>query len=93
MTKKEAARVSEYTGVLIGEFTELNKYKEMTENDIRKETAKEIFSWIFRNLVNLNFITGNVELSLVKLQNFAKIYDIELFGNSEQVEKEDADKR
>lgn len=45
---------------------------------IRKETAQEIFSWLWRNMVNLNFITGNVEVNFVALQNFAKTYGIEL---------------
>ena len=45
---------------------------------IRKEMAQEIFSWLWRNMVNLNFITGNVEVNFVSLQNFAKTYGIEL---------------
>lgn len=53
-----------------------------------KETAQEIFAWFWRNLVNLNFITGNIEVNFGALQNFAKTYGIELFGNTEQVEEE-----
>ena len=44
-----------------------------------KETAQEIFSWIYKNLVNLNFITGNVEINMQSLQNFAKTYGVEIF--------------
>lgn len=53
---------------------------------IRKETASEIFSWFWRNLVNLNFITGNIEVNFVALQNFAKTYGVEKFGFLEQTE-------
>lgn len=53
---------------------------------IRKETASEIFSWFWRNLVNLNFITGNIEVNFGALQNFAKTYGVELFRNSDKLE-------
>lgn len=53
---------------------------------IRKETASEIFSWFWRNLVNLNFITGNIEVNFGALQNFAKTYGVEKFGFLEQTE-------
>ena len=53
---------------------------------IRKETASEIFSWFWRNLVNLNFITGNIEVNFGALQNFAKTYGVERFGFPEQTE-------
>lgn len=53
---------------------------------IRKETALEIFSWFWRNLVNLNFITGNIEVNFGALQNFAKTYGVEKFGFPEQTE-------
>lgn len=53
---------------------------------IRKETASEIFSWFWRNLVNLNFITGNIEVNFAALQNFAKTYGVEKFGFPEQTE-------
>ena len=53
---------------------------------IRKETASEIFSWFWRNLVNLNFITGNIEVNFGALQNFAKTYGVEKFGFPEQTE-------
>lgn len=53
---------------------------------IRKETASEIFSWFWRNLVNLNFITGNIEVNFVALKNFAKTYGVEKFGFLEQTE-------
>lgn len=43
------------------------------------KTAKDIFSWIYKNLVNMNFITGNVEINLSSLQNFAKTYGVEIF--------------
>lgn len=50
---------------------------------IRDETAREIFSWLWHNLVNLNFVTGNIEVNFVALQNFARTYGIELFGKIE----------
>ena len=53
---------------------------------IRKETASEIFSWFWRNLVNMNFITGNIEVNFGALQNFAKTYGVEKFGFPEQTE-------
>ena len=53
---------------------------------IRKETAREIFSWFWRNLVNLNFITGNIVVNFGALQNFAKTYGVEKFGFLEQTE-------
>lgn len=53
---------------------------------IRKETAQEIFSWFWRNLVNLNFITGNIEVNFGALQNLAKRYGVEKFGFPEQTE-------
>lgn len=53
---------------------------------IRKETASEIFSWFWRNLVNMNFITGNIEVNCGALQNFAKTYGVEKFGFPEQTE-------
>lgn len=43
------------------------------------KTAKEIFSWIYKNLVNMNFITGNVEINLSALDTFAKTYGVEIF--------------
>ena len=53
---------------------------------IRKETASEIFSWFWRNLVNMNFITGSIEVNFGALQNFAKTYGVEKFGFPEQTE-------
>lgn len=50
---------------------------------IREETAREIFSWFWKNLVNLNFITGNIEVNFASLQNFARTYGIELIENFE----------
>lgn len=44
-----------------------------------KKTAQDIFSWIYKNLVNLNFITGNVEINLSALGTFAKTYGVEIF--------------
>ena len=55
-------------------------------DSIRKETAQEIFFWFWRNLVNLNFITGNIEVNFGALQNFAKTYGVELFGISNKLE-------
>ena len=53
---------------------------------IRKETAQEIFSWFWRNLVNMNFITGNIEVNFGALQNFAKTYGVELLENLNKLE-------
>lgn len=50
---------------------------------IREETAREIFSWFWKNLVNLNFITGNIEVNFASLQNFARTYGIELIEKIE----------
>lgn len=50
------------------------------------KTAQDIFSWIYKNLVNLNFTTGNVEINMQSLQNFAKTYGVELFGISDKLE-------
>lgn len=50
---------------------------------IRKETAREIFSWLWHNLVNLNFVTGNIEVNFVALQNFARTYGIQLLEKFE----------
>ena len=47
--------------------------------DVRKNTAQDIFSWIYKNLVNLNFITGNVEINLSALNDFAKTYGVNVF--------------
>lgn len=44
-----------------------------------KETAQDIFSWIYKNLVNMNFVTGNVEINLPSLDTFAKTYGVEIF--------------
>lgn len=53
---------------------------------VRKEAAKDIFSWIYRNLVNLNFLTGNVEINLSALDTFAKTYGVELLGIFDKLE-------
>lgn len=58
------------------------QYKKRAES-IRKETAQEIFGWFWHNLVNLNFITGNIEVNFAALQNFARTYGIELIGKTE----------
>lgn len=58
------------------------QYKKRAES-IRKETAQEIFSWFWHNLVNLNFITGNIEVNFAALQNFARTYGIELIEKIE----------
>lgn len=54
---------------------------------VRKEAAKDIFSWIYRNLVNLSFLTGNVEINLSTLDTFAKTYGVEIFDIFKQGEK------
>ena len=46
---------------------------------VRKEAAKDILSWFYKNLVNLNFKTGNVEINLSALDTFAKTYGVDLF--------------
>lgn len=58
------------------------QYKKRAET-IRKETAQEIFGWFWHNLVNLNFITGNIEVNFAALQNFARTYGIELIEKTE----------
>ena len=68
--------------------TEIEFFVKHNES-VRKNTAQDIFSWIYKNLVNLNFITGNVEISLSALDTFAKTYGVEIFdifkqgGNNE----------
>lgn len=67
------------------------KAVELGYGDVRaaiNETAQEIFSWIYKNLVNLNFITGNVEINMQSLQNFAKTYGVEIFNIFKQGGKE-----
>ena len=51
---------------------------------VRKEAAKDILSWFYKNLVNLNFITGNVEINLSALNTFAKTYGVDLFDISRE---------
>lgn len=51
----------------------------MMQNSVRKNTATDIFSWIYKNFVNLNFITGDVEINLSALNNFAKTYGVDVF--------------
>lgn len=46
---------------------------------VREQTAQDIFSWIYKNLVNWNFITGNVEINLSALNDFAKTYGVDVF--------------
>lgn len=58
------------------------QYKKRAET-IREETAQEIFAWFWHNLVNLNFITGNIEVNFAALQNFARTYGIELIEKTE----------
>lgn len=58
--------------------TEIEFFVKHNES-VRKNTAQDIFSWIYKNLVNLNFITGNVEINLSALNNFAKTYGVDVF--------------
>lgn len=58
--------------------TEIEFFVKHNES-VRKNTATDIFSWIYKNLVNLNFITGNVEINLSALNNFAKTYGVDVF--------------
>lgn len=58
--------------------TEIEFFVNHNEN-VRKNIAQDIFSWIYKNLVNLNFITGNVEINLSALNNFAKTYGVDVF--------------
>lgn len=58
--------------------TEIEFFAKHNES-VRVNTAKAIFSWIYKNLVNMNFITGNVEINLSALQNFAKTYGVDIF--------------
>lgn len=43
--------------------------------------TKNIFSWLYDNLVNANFVTGNAEISMWALQNKAAEYGIDFFNN------------
>lgn len=76
-----------YVAAYVGD-TEIEFFVKHNET-VRKNTAKDIFSWIYKNLVNMNFITGNVEISLSALDTFAKTYGVEIFdifkqgGNNE----------
>lgn len=65
--------------------TEIEFFVKHNES-VREQTAQDIFSWIYKNLVNMNFITGNVEISLSALNTFAKTYGVELFGISDKLE-------
>ena len=71
------------TDNLIGHLCKLEDKIESGElryaEEVRKETAQDIFSWVYRNLVNMNFITGNVEINLSALDTFAKTYGVEIF--------------
>ena len=58
--------------------TEIEFFVNHNEN-VRKNIAQDIFSWIYKNLVNLNFITGNVEINLSALNDFAKTYGVDVF--------------
>lgn len=58
--------------------TEIEFFVKHNES-VRKNTAQDIFSWIYKNLVNLNFITGNVEINLSALNDFAKTYGVDVF--------------
>lgn len=67
--------------------TEIEFFVNHNEN-VRKNIAQDIFSWIYKNLVNLNFITGNVEINLSALNNFAKTYGVDVFDIFKQGEKQ-----
>lgn len=58
--------------------TEIEFFVKHNES-VREKTAQDIFSWIYKNLVNLNFITGNVEINLSALNDFAKTYGVDVF--------------
>lgn len=58
--------------------TEIEFFVKHNES-VRKNTATDIFSWVYKNLVNLNFIAGNVEINLSALNNFAKTYGVDVF--------------
>ena len=55
---------------------------------VRENTAKDIFSWVYKNLVNMNFVTGNVEINLPSLDTFAKTYGVDVFDIFKQGEKQ-----
>lgn len=61
---------------------------EVTNDNINEQTAQDIFSWIYKNLVNLNFVTGNVEINLSALNNFANAYGVDVFNIFKQGGKE-----
>ena len=55
------------------------------------DRIKEIFSWLYNNLVNANFVTGNAEISMVALQNKAAEYGIDFFGNKGKLTVKEAE--
>lgn len=67
--------------------TEIEFFAKHNES-VRVNTAQDIFSWIYKNLVNLNFTTGNVEINLSALDTFAKTYGVEIFDIFKQGRKE-----
>lgn len=64
------------------------KSVEEIEAEARKETAKEIFSYLYSIMVNANFASGNAEIPILKFFDKAKDYGIELFGNSDKLEEQ-----
>lgn len=55
------------------------------------DRTEEIFSWLYNNLVNANFVTGNAEISMVDLQNKAAEYGIDFFNNKGKLTVKEAD--
>lgn len=53
--------------------------------------TEDIFSWLYDNLVNANFSTGNVEISMWALQNKAAEYGIDFINNEGKRIEEEAD--
>ena len=53
--------------------------------------TEDIFSWLYDNLVNANFATGNAEISMWALQNKAAEYGIDFINNEGRRIEEEAD--
>ena len=55
------------------------------------DRTEEIFSWLYNNLVNANFVTGNAEISMWGLQNKAAEYGIDFINNEGRRIEEEAE--
>lgn len=62
-----------------------------TAKEAVADRTEEIFSWLYNNLVNANFVTGNAEISMVDLQNKAAEYGIDFFNNKGKLTVKEAE--